>query len=73
MVCTVVPVPVPTYPGDLGFPKVVLKLRKNFPESWIWETVGESRFVTFSSLNLTTDSIGAGLLNIASIRLKYCD
>lgn len=41
---------VPVYAaGAGGFVGSGLTLRKDFPESWIWETVDESRFVTFDS------------------------
>lgn len=39
---------VPVYAaGAGGFAGSGLTLRKDFPESWIWETVSESRFVRF--------------------------
>lgn len=41
---------VPVYAaGAGGFGGSGLTLRKDFPESWIWETIDESRFVAFSS------------------------
>lgn len=39
---------VPVYAaGAGGFAGSGLTVRKDFPESWIWETVSESRFVAF--------------------------
>lgn len=43
--------------GGASFAPVAVKIRKEFPETWVWDTIDENRFVIYLSVG-TVECLG---------------